>query len=56
MLTNTIKNGMSTFAVEQADQQIDFCKEHYNVDKFFISREYKNPRSIKNLCRGMESQ
>ena len=48
------KNGMSTFAVEQADQQIEFCKKNYDVNKFFISREYKNPRSIKNLCRGME--
>ena len=48
------KNGMSTFAVEQADQQIEFCKKNYDVNKFFISREYKNPKSIKNLCRGME--
>ena len=47
-------HGMSTFAVQQADQQIEFCKKNYDVNKFFISREYKNPRSIKNLCRGME--
>ena len=46
------KNGMSTFAVEQSDQQIEFFKKNYDVNKFFISREYKNPRSIKNLCRG----
>ena len=47
-------NGMSTFAVEQADQQIEFAKKHHGVDRFFISREYKNPRSIRNLHRGME--
>lgn len=46
--------GMSTFAVEQADQQIEFCKNTNGTEKFFISREYKNPSSIRNLCRGME--
>jgi hypothetical protein len=46
--------GMSTFAVEQADQQIELCQLEHDIDKFFISREYKNPRSIRNLCRGME--
>ena len=47
-------NGMNTFAVQQADQQIEFAQQHHGVEKFFISREYKNPRSIRNVCRGME--
>lgn len=45
--------GMSSFAVEQADQQIEFALKKYGTTSFFISREYKNPRSIKNLHRGM---
>jgi|TARA_E500000081_G_scaffold154311_2_gene190890 hypothetical protein len=48
------KNGMSTFACDMADQQVDFAIER-GIMKHFISREYGNFKVMKNIHKGLNA-